>query len=151
MKWGGRTQSRSSHHICSSPSAFWLPADSHPRQTLKAAMPERGKMKEKVSLPPWLWLHPDNSHGLCFSPLFTFLILHLIYFFGFVTFQFARSVGCHQFVSISGTACPDQPHELKLAHVAGLEWPARLWVGLIPPAVADEWKMKWEAEVSQNY
>lgn len=52
--------------------------------TLKAAMPEGGKMKEKVSLPPWLWLHPDINHSLCFSPVFIFFTPWCYVIWGFL-------------------------------------------------------------------
>lgn len=49
-------------------------------------------------------------------PLFFFFLLScLIYFF--ITFQFASLVNHYRFVSVSGTASAEQPHELKLAHV----------------------------------
>jgi len=43
-------------------------------------------MKEKVSLP--LWLHPDNSHNLCFSPVFVFLLPYILIFVHIYTFFF---------------------------------------------------------------
>lgn len=116
MKQGGRTRSRPRFTPADPPLLSGCQPPPIP-PTLKAAMPERGKMKEKVSLPPWLWLHPGSSHGLCFSFafFFFFLLSCLIYFF--ITFQFASLVNHYRFVSVSGTASAEQPHELKLAHV----------------------------------
>lgn len=116
MKQGGRTRSRPSLHAHWSPFTFWLPAASDPPDS-EGSNAREGE-DERKGVPPSLALAASwkQPWSLLFFCLYFFFYSPALYNF-FITFQFASSVNRYRFVSVSGTASAEQPHELKLAHV----------------------------------
>lgn len=138
------------HIAPADPPVFWLPADSDPPGLRRQQCQRDGRWKKRFpflagfgcilttatvfAFLPSLFLY---SPALCILLLLLFCFLPICLFSQPLLFCLCQQrCWCR----------PATPTKLSSC-VAGLEWPVRLWVGLISPAAADECKMQWEAEV----